>query len=459
MDLNYRYNLTQEQKLILTQEMQLSIKILQMGIGELREYIDKEFQENPILEIKDNNCNEEKKIIDNKYDYKEFIKYLEFDNYGAESLSSYEGSEEISVFNFISKKKSLKEFLKEQLLELKVDIYLKAISEYIIESLDNRGYLQIELKEIAEELNVSVSECEKALKIVQGLEPYGIGARNLKECLFIQLEKLNLLDENLQFIINNSLEDIANNRFSNIAKNLNISVRRAQAYGDLIKKLEPKPSSGFYTGEEVKYIIPDAEIRNIGGINYILMNDSVLPKLTISGSYKEILESNSEKSSEEYIKDKMDKAIFLIKSINERRSTLYKILEKIIEKQEDYFEKGRSFLKPMTLKDIAIELDLHESTVSRAIKDKYILTVFGTVKIKDLFVTGLCSNNGKEEISVVNIKNKIKELINKEDKSKPISDQFICDELNKLSINISRRTVAKYREEMGIKSSSKRKRF
>ncbi len=459
MKMEYSMNLTQEQRLVMTQEMQMSIKMLQMSVNDLREYIDKEFEENPILDIKDTSQEKssisEEKFMD-KYDYKEMIKYFEFDNYGAQSYGNYD-NDELSPFNFISEKKSLKEYLHEQLMEVYIDEYTLEIGDYIIENLDHRGYLECDLNQICNELKISEEKGEEVLKIVQDLEPYGIGARNIKECLLIQLNKLALDDDIIVKMVEENLEDIAENRYGVIAKKLNISPREAQRYGDIIKRLEPKPSRGFYTGEEVKFIIPDAAIRELDGEFIIIMNDSVIPKLSINKTYKDVLTYNDEIASN-YVKDRLNKALFLIKSIEQRRSTLYKVLEIIIRKQREYFEKGYNFLKPMTLKEIAEELQVHESTISRAVKDKYVLTDRGTVKIKDLFTTSISSLNS-EDTGVIKIKNKIKGIIESEDKKKPYSDQNISDKLKENGMNISRRTVAKYREEMQIRSSSKRKRL
>ena len=460
MRMDYSYNLTQEQKLILTHEMQLSIKVLQMSANELREYINDEFAENPILEMQENISNSadsKNKELD-KYDYKEMIKYLEFDNYGAQSYGSYD-DEEISPFNFISEKKSLKEYLYEQINEIEENDLIISIAGYIIESLDHRGYLEISVEEIAKEINIDKALVEEALEVVQDLEPYGIGARNLKECLKIQLINLGLIDDILEKIVDYNLEDIANSRYGKIAKSLNIYPREAQRYGDIIRKLEPKPSRGFFTGEDVKFIIPDAEIRNIQGEFYIIMNDGILPKLSVNNAYKEVLNTNADENTTEYVKEKLNKAISIVKSIEQRRSTLYKVLEKIVEKQKDFLLKGINYIKPMTLKEISEDIKMHESTVSRAIKDKYILTSFGTIKIKDLFVSKLSVGKNDEDVAVTIIKKKIKDMIDNENKKKPLSDQVICDNLNDEKINISRRTVAKFREELGIQSSSKRKRI
>lgn len=457
MKLDFNLNLSQEQKLIITQQMQLSIKLLQMPAYDLREYIDKEFSENPMLEGNFDMVQEEITCQD-KINYKEMIKYLEFDNYGSQNYSDY-GDNEVSPFNFISEKHSLKEYLYEQLCELNENELVKNIAKYIIENLDDRGYLTMSLSDMSKEIHIEIEILEQALEIIQEFEPNGIGARDLKECLKIQLINQGLLDEEIKLIIDEYLDLIADNKFTLIAKKLKISPKKAQDYGDIIKSLEPKPSRGFFTGDEVNFIIPDACIRKIDREYFVIMNDNILPKLSISNVYKKTLLNGGDKKTEEYIKEKLNSAMFLIKSIEQRRSTLVKVLEAIVRRQREYFDKGEKYLKPMTLKEIADELGIHESTVSRAIKDKYVLTSIGTIKVKNMFKSGITSNKNGEDTTVINIKNQIEILVSNENKKKPLSDQIICDELNKKGLNISRRTVAKYREELGIKSSSKRKRI
>jgi RNA polymerase sigma-54 factor len=369
-----------------------------MSLHDLREYIDTEYSENPVLEINeeialyDDTQNIEKMSIEDSYDYKRIAEELYSDNY-KEKLEINYSSEDVSPLNFIEKKVSLKEYLQEQLVEMDIEQHMLSICKYIVESLDNRGYLEISLKELAHELNISDEMIEKALKIVQSLEPYGIGARNIKECLLIQSIRLNVLDNIMEKMILNHLENIAENKYELVGKSLNISPREAQRYGDLIKKLEPKPSRGFYTGEEVNYIIPDAEIKNINCEFFIIMNESALPKLMINKTYKDVLQNNNDLEINAYVKEKINQAIFLIKSIEQRKSTLYKVLECLIDKQKSFFKFGKQYIKPLTLKEVAEEVNLHDSTVSRAIKDKYVLTSYGTIKIKDLFATGLSLNN------------------------------------------------------------------
>ncbi|ELC8350148.1 RNA polymerase factor sigma-54 [Clostridium perfringens] len=461
MLMDFNLNLTQEQKLIMTQQMQLSIKLLQMSTYDLREYIEKEFSENPVLEAQYEDTKEVSKEQD-RLEYKELVKYLESDNYGSQSYGEYD-EEGISPFTFISKPESLTDYLEGQILELPIDEYMRSVCSYMVECLDQKGYLDIKKEELMNELDCSEETFNRALIVIQNLEPAGIGARDLKECLEIQLERKGENDPIVKEIIDNHLDDLADNRYQVIAKDLDITPKKAQDYGDLIKTLEPKPSRGFYTGDEVGFIIPDAEIRKIDGEFFILMKDGVLPMLSVNPLYKDILkDSTNDKEATEYVKEKIDKAMFLIKSIEQRKSTLHKVLQKILEKQKDYFEKGEKYLKPMTLKEIAEKLEMHESTISRAIRDKYILTSMGTIKIKALFVNSISNkekSDGEEDVTVINIKKVLEEVIKEEDKRKPLSDQAISEILKEKGMAISRRTVAKYREELGIKSSSKRKRF
>ena len=457
MKLDLNVKMSQEQRLIMTQNMQQSIKLLQMSLYDLREHITNEYSENPILEVNEERNNDE--TSENQYseiDHKKLVEEF-YEDYRDNTEKLYSKEEDTSPLNFIANKKSLNDFLQEQLCEINENPYIINICKYVIESLDNRGYLEIETNELSEELNIPIQDIEKALNIVQDLEPYGIGARNIKECLLIQSKKLNILDDVIENMINNHLENIAVNKYDLVGKDLNISTREAQRYGDIIKKLEPKPSRGFYTGDEVNYIIPDAEIKNIDGEFFIIMNESMLPKLTINKMYKNVLENDKNSEVGEYVKDKINSAVFLIKAIEQRKNTLYRVLEILLKKQNDFFKNGFEHLKPLTLKEVADEIKMHESTVSRAVKDKYVLTSFGTIKIKDLFASS--ANNSNIDMAALKVKNAIKKIIDGEDSKKPFSDQIISEKLAAMDINISRRTVAKYREEMEIKPSVQRKRI
>lgn len=453
MNLDFNLNLTQQQKLVMNQQMQLSVKLLQMSNFELIEYINEEIQENPVIDADYSKIEMDESF--EKIDYRKLSEHSGIDNYS--SRVDY-GEQKVSPFNFISEKKSLKDYLKEQLGELDENDSTKNICMYIIEGINNIGYFTDDLEDTAKFLNVDVVHMDKALKIIQTFDPKGIGARDLKDCLKIQAYEKGLLDDNLEQIILNHLEDIGDNKYNKISKELNISVQEAQKYGDRIKTFQPKPSSGFYTGDEVKYVIPDAYIENIDDDIYIIMNDASIPNISINSMYKSIIDESEDKSAKKYLKEKINSAAFLMKSISMRRSTLYKVLEQIVDIQKEYFLKDDIYLKAMTLKDISEKIEMHESTVSRAIKGKYIYTNRGIVRIKDLFTTAI-TNSNSEDVSVSKIKNEIRELIDAEDKEKPVSDQNICDILNDHNFKISRRTVAKYREEMEIKTSAKRKRF
>lgn len=462
MKLDYNLKITQEQKMILTQNMQQSIKLLQMSMHDLREYIDNEYSENPVLEIDESGNINEDYQIDSHMKNNEELKPKELiddiDGYREKEEINYSKDEQASPLNFIEKKKSLKEYLYEQLLEVDNDQYTVGIAKYIVESLNSRGYLEISTDEIAKELKIPKYDVEEGLKVVQSLEPYGIGARNIHECLLIQSLRLNILDDIIEKMILYHLEDVAKNKYDVMAKEFKISPSEAQRYCDLIKGLEPKPSRGFYTGDEVKYIVPDAEVKNIDGELYIIMNDSVLPRLMVNKTYKNVLTDNSDIETNAYVKDKINKAVFLIKAIEQRKNTLYKVLECLIDKQREFFMKGPAYIKPLTLKDVGQEIKFHDSTISRAIKDKYVLTSYGTIRIKDLF-PGTMQFKNNEDVVPMHIKNKIIKIISKENKTKPLSDQAISNILKENNIDISRRTVSKYREELGIKSSSMRKRI
>ncbi|NEU03804.1 RNA polymerase factor sigma-54 [Clostridium senegalense] len=451
MNLGFDLKLSMEQKLVMTMEMQLSIKLLQMSTYDLMTYINKELEENIALESKDDNKLE-------AIDLKKLINFLDDNKRGKDYDYYKEKDEEISPLNFVVEKESLKDYLKKQLIDFKMDKVMFRVCLYIIESLNHKGYFEEDIEETANRNKCSIQDVNKALGIIQSLEPEGIGARNLKECLKIQLDKKKIKDECIYIIIDNHLQDISKGKLLSIAKELKIDGEKVQYYIDVIRTLEPKPSRGFFTGDETNYIIPDAVIKRIDDEFIVIMNDSMLPKLNINNTYKEVLNNCDEKETVDYVKEKVNKAIFLMKSIESRRNTLQLVIEDIINIQKKYFLYGTSHLKPMTIKVIADNLEFHESTVSRAIKDKYIALPTGKViRIKDLFTNSISTDG--EDISTYNIKKKIEEIIENEDKKKPLSDSKICEILNDDGINISRRTIAKYREELGILSSSRRKRL
>ncbi len=460
MNLDFQLRLSQEQKLVMTLQMQQSIKLLQMSSYELLQHIDKELQENVVLEV-DNSREEmgQQKEKNELKEYKDLIKYLEFDSYSSNSYFQDEEKENLSPFNFISSKSTIKDYLKEQLIESDIKDNTYLICEYIVESIDNRGYLyENVIEDLMNELNISKELGEYCLQIVQGLEPSGIGARSISECLILQLHRKGIFDEILERLITENLDLLSKGKYNNISKELRITPKEVQQYEDMIKKLEPKPTRGFFTGEEISYVTPDAYIKKIDDEYVIIMNDTLIPRLTINNLYKNVISNSKDENTVNYVKEKINSAMFLIKSIQSRKNTLYNVIEEIIKIQKEYLDLGDNYLKPMTIKIIANALDMHESTISRAIRDKYIALNTGEIKrIKDLFTNYINSNN--EELSTLNVKSMIKDIIANENKKKPLSDASICNVLNEKNIEISRRTVAKYREEMRIKPSTQRKRL
>lgn len=460
MNLGFDLRLSQEQKLIMTMEMQQSIKLLQMSSYELLQYIDKELQENVILEVENNLEVHKEEVVDNELrEYREVIRDMAMDNYNDKSYFKDEENDLVSPFNFISSKPTIKDYLRDQIMYSNLSKKDEIICRYIVDNIDHRGYLDENIIEnLVEELNILKDTAIRCVGIVQDFEPSGIGARSLSECLTLQLYRKNIINDYVEKIINNYLYELSKGKYQLIGKKLGITAKQVQECEDIIKELEPKPTRGFFTGEEIGYLIPDVYVKKISDRYIVLMNDNILPNLIINNTYKDVINNSHNTEAIDYVKGKISGAMFLIKSIQNRRNTLCRVMEEIVRNQEEYLNQGGNYIKPMTIKYIANSLGMHESTVSRAIRDKYVALHTGEIKrIKDLFTSSV--NVLNEDISSVSVKDMIKSIIECENKAKPLSDSSICEVLNKKEIEISRRTIAKYREELGIKSSSQRKRL
>jgi RNA polymerase sigma-54 factor len=473
MQLNTIQEMAQRQKLALTPEMQQSLKILQMPLSELQHAVMRELDENPLLEVAadeeskvddqyraDENVTVETRADTNETDIDEerLLQNIVKDAAGRE-YSGIDHTESADLFNLVVAKRTLKDYLKEQLLDLNEPEPISAICDYIIGNIDERGYLSCQVVELAADFQVPVERFEYALGLVQEFQPWGVAARDLKECLTIQLRKRQLWDEALDRMVTECLELIAANKVREIARQLELDLGKVRRYCQIIRSLEPKPARGFYTGNPDGYIIPEANIVKSNDELVILMNEGTLPKLTVNQLYKDIIQHHEDAKSLGFVKDKISSAMFLIRGIEHRKTTIYNILTQIVKLQKGYFDLGEPYLRPMTIADIAARLNIHESTVSRAIREKYIGTPFKIVKLKDLFSGGLALVATEDSISVKLIKNKIGQLIAAENKTQPLSDQDICNRLKKMEIAISRRTVTKYREEMAIGPSAQRKIF
>lgn len=459
MKLGYNLTLEQTQKLIMTPELRQAIQLLQFNSLELNEYIKKEIEENPVLEMEEN-FNELGKLEElpeeKDIDWKEFIEKYDDISYRPQIDKNHEehNYESLATYSL-----SLKDYLIDQLNFINLGDFQYEVGKYIIQSLSPNGYLDYSTDEIASQLKIDTKEVEDVLKIIQSFEPIGVGARDLKECLLIQIRKEKDIDPLVNKIVTDHLEDLAYNRMPKISKELEIDISKIQEACDYIKTLEPKPGRGF--GDEntdgVKFIIPDATIELVDGDFVIKINDITGPRLNINNYYKKLIQNNPDKEATAFLTERLNSAIWMIKSIEQRRQTIYKVVESILKHQIGFFKFGKKALLPLTLKEVAEDIDMHESTISRATNGKYVQTPRGLYELKYFFTTGLPGLGG--DLSSTSIKATIKDIIGKENPKKPYSDQNISNILKDRGISISRRTVAKYRDELDIPSSSMRKRF
>ena len=458
MKLGYDLTLEQSQKLIMTPELRQAIQMLQYTSLELNNYIKQEMEMNPLLEWEkpveevQEVADTEIKSDETEIDWKEYLEKYDDISYKVEVDKN---KKHYSFENYTSYGETLKDYLIEQLNMINIDAPDYKTGEYIIQNIDNNGYLIANIEEMAEQLKRSPEEVESMIFVVQAFEPYGVCARDLKECLLIQLKDEK--DYKVKQIVEDHLEDIAQNKIAVISKALGISNSETQKYIDIIKSLEPKPGRSFRGSEDVKYIIPDATIEEIDGEFYIFINDITGPRLNINEYYKNLIKTTKDQKTTEYLESKFNSAMWIIKSIEQRRQTMYKVIESILKHQKDFFLYGEKSLNPLTLKDVAEDIEMHESTISRATSGKYVQTPRGLFELKYFFTAGLSTKVG--EISTTSVKSIIKSIIKDEDPKKPLSDQVITDMLKAREITVSRRTVAKYREELNIPSSSMRRRF
>ncbi|MFH1613326.1 MAG: RNA polymerase factor sigma-54 [bacterium] len=477
MEQKLSQKLVQTQKLIITPQLLQSLKIMQISRLELVDLIHQEMQENPVLEErektfestnefvnefakteeteeKDESISEEKENLpDVDFDWVEDFSFTEKENF-----SQDKGMLEKNFLENISDSlPSLQETLLWQLrLTSKNDIDWK-IGEEIIGNIDDNGYLNNSLEEISEKLNLDIEKVYDVLLLIQTFDPIGVGARNLRESLLIQKRDLNIDNPLLGRIILNCYDKITSDSYSEIAGLLNTTISEVKEAIEIIAKLEPYPGLK-YNNEKPKYIIPDILIEKIEDTYEIIFNTEGIPPLKINTYYKKILAEKNEIELEfcKYIQNKIRRAKEIIKSIEQRKSTIYKIAQSIFFKQEEFLEKGIQYLKPLNLQQIAEMIGMHISTISRAVTDKYVQTPQGVFELKYFFSSGI-KQEGMQSSSI-SIKEMMKEIINEENVYKPYTDNEIVEIFKKKEINIARRTIVKYREDMGILSSNKRKR-
>lgn len=451
MNFKNTLELNQSQKLVLTAQLKQSLSILNMSRLEVEEEIVKESESNPLLEVEKTN---------DEIDWEKYLKHMESRNIRQDKNDApYSAENNVDFENMIKNHNSLYDCLIDELKYFKLTKEEKRICEYIIDSLDEDGYLRIKDREICSNLGVELREFRECLDIVQELDPPGIGARNISECLILQLERMGISNNIVENIIMNDLELIGKNKLKDISKKYKISIEKCKEAIDIIKMLNPKPGRSC-SNDKCIYVQPDVIVDKIDGKYCVHTNEKDVYTIKINDFYKNMMTDNqSDNEAKAFIKDRLNSAANLIKNIENRKSTILRIAEAIVEEQIEFMEKGEKYIKPMKMKDIAEKLEIHESTVSRGSNGKYMLTPFGLYEFKYFFSTPLETSDSSESASSVSIKSDIKEIIDNENKKKPLSDEAISKILKEKGVSVARRTVAKYREEMGIVSSSRRKEF
>jgi RNA polymerase sigma-54 factor len=439
MKMNLKAGLWQQQtlKLAMTQELSQAIALLQYSAQELTAFLEDKALENPLLQIENGNVQPMNPLIDRHRNRKK-----------------HRTAEKDWIEQIADKPFSLEEQLLSQLNTRKLSKDQLKVIRYLIQSLDVNGYFRGDLNEMAETLDVELEIAEDGLAIIQTLEPAGIGACNLQECLLNQLSN----NELAQKIIADYFVPFAEKKWKQISKELQVSLKEIQDVFDEIQLLNPKPGARLHH-DHTSYIIPDAIIERTEAGCTVMMFDDPLPRISFNDQYYKKLITAQDQQVSKFLQDKVQDYQWILKSIEQRKETLTKVVAKIIEKQANFFHKGTQNLVPMTMKEIATELDIHESTVSRAVREKYVQTPVGTFTLKSFF-TSTIQTVLDETTSSTMVKNTIAVIIEKEDKQKPLSDAEIVEFLKKQEgMVVSRRTIAKYRDQLGIPSSSKRKRF
>jgi RNA polymerase sigma-54 factor len=470
-----RQQLKLSQQLIMTPQLQQAIKLLQLSRLELLETIHQELETNPLLEETQEETSVNGEVeLDAKEEFPDAFQEVDvsekiredfdwesyLDEYSSATPTLVEtdrGKEWPSYDYKLTLPESLREHLVWQLRLTNMTDNEKVIGALIIGNLNASGYLEATVEEIAQMGETSAQEVEKVLARIQLFDPMGVAARDLRECLLIQAKNLDPVDELVVRIIENHLHFLENKNYAALVRALKRTPEEVKAAVDVILGLNPRPGCTF-EDECTEYISPDIYVLKVDGEFVIVLNEDGMPRLKVSTYYKEALSGESDASSEtkDYIQGKLRSAAWLIKSIHQRQRTLYKVALSIVNLQSEFFEKGVAHLKPMVLRDVAEDVGMHESTISRVTANKYMHTSHGIFELKYFFNSSINSSVG-ESFASESIKERIRQLIRDEDSSKPYSDQDIVSILKDENVVIARRTVAKYREVLGILPSSKRK--
>ena len=445
MQLGMDVSIQQTQKLALTPQMEQSLSVLQMGTEELNQCIEEEVLSNPMLDYA-------------KEPEKKEVRRSQGEGIGYYSRKKTEDTDYQSYLNAIADEKSedteLAEYLRMQLYTKKISPRRQKIGEYLIECLEESGYLKMDMDELAKVIGLSKEELEREIRFMQTLEPCGVFARDLKECLLLQVEGEEQMQRQARLLIEKYLDEIAQNKIPQISKQTGLTTAEITKTIRYIKEeLEPVPGRGYGCANRNEYIYPDITVKEDEKGYRIILNKEKVHTLELNREYLPMLGQVHSSEKNKYLKEQYQKAKILIQNIGKREETLAAVAEAIVDWQRDFFDKGKAFLKPMNLLDIAQELDVHESTVSRAVRDKYLECRWGIFELKYFF-----SNKTSDGYNC-NVLTCIQEIIRSENKQKPLSDAKIAEQLEKEGIRISRRTVTKYREQMQIPNTQMRKEY
>ena len=478
MRMEHRLTQTQSQRLMLTQKMQQAIQILQLSSQELEQYVEQELQNNPVLEeVADDSAvglmefdgetpsasADADSYEDVAFDVDAYAKeWREGPTEGQDLSRNRENDESREYYqnSITSAGKSLTAHLLEQLNFVAADERTYELGERIIGDIDERGYFTGSLEDIAAEFEAAVGEVEGVLRIIQTFDPIGVGARTVTECLLLQIDAEYEGDEQLRELVRDHLEELEKHQIPKIAKAMNITPEEVEALKTKLSRLNPWPGNE-YDAHPVPYIQPDVIVeKDEENEDYVVyLADESLPKVRINEAYKELARNGDVNSEEkEYIRQKMESARWLLRNIEQRKHTILRIATAIVEVQRDFLEKGMEGIKPLTLQEIADRVGMHEATVSRTTRGKYIQTPQGLFEMKFFFSPGLQSDSGESQSSK-SVQSMIKRMVEEEDKKKPLSDQKIAEKLKENGIKIARRTVTKYREAMGILPTSMRRSY
>ena len=426
-----------------------SMAILQMGIQELQMHVEKELLENPTLELEQDVPKKERS---------ELLQKMEWLTSTDRQNRWYHKEDSLNLMDYIaaSEEVNLYDHLRTQFNMETLPPRLGIAVDCVLSGLNGNGYLDESVEELSARCGQPVEIIVRAEMLVRGLEPAGIAARTLSECLVFQLERKNEFGLAMT-IAKDFLEEVAKDHYALIAQKTGATRAEVVAACDQIRELEPRPGARFSPREAPGYIIPDVVVTEQNGALIVAPGDDFLPELKVSEYYRSMMKSTDDSEVKSYLEDRVKNAAQLIKNIEQRRNTLLDCVRIIVDRQMDFFEDCKGNLRPLTMQEVAAKLGIHESTVSRAVKSKYIQCSRGSFPINHFFSRSVSAGEGK--MSSAEVKNTIRELVEQEDRRKPISDQKICDMLAKRKIYISRRAVAKYREEIGIPSSAGRKRY